>query len=838
VSERVRKALLPPLRFAARNDFAALERLRNLGSLIERVRRDDDVSPALAALLDEAKVDFDSGDPGTRRRIVLGLIDALAPTDEAAPAAGRAASPATKPADPSGPATKPQASSALALPGTEAVVEEEEARRRPKRAPAVNVGPLARPVSRLKGVGPRRAEVLEKREVRTIAELLAILPRVYEDRRAPPAIANLTPGQVAVVVGEVRAAVQMGRGRGGRFEVQIDDATGVLRLVFFRFQAWDMKRRFAVGKRVTATGEVARYGANLQMVHPAIQAGDQRESSSGVVPIYPEVGGLHPLELARYQRAAVAHIRANPPPDPLPPDVRAAAGIIGNLEAMLAIHDPPGDADVLEMNGRTHPAFRRLAFEELFVMQIAVADRRRSGHRERAVGMNPDDELDVSARFEAFLPFPPTGAQVRVAEEITEDLRKASPMSRLLQGDVGAGKTAVAALACVHAVRAGQQVAFMAPTEILAEQHRATLSKLLAPLGIRVGYFSGALKTKERALRAARLANHEVDVAVGTHALLSDDVQFARLGLCVIDEQHRFGVVQRAKLKDGGEPDAEGARTPHLLVMTATPIPRSLALTYYGDLDVSVLDEMPPGRAPIETRVISEDNQAAVVDAVEAAIARGERAYVVYPLIEESEKIDLKDATNGAERFAERFGEDKVALLHGKLSSEDRDERMAAFVRGDVEILVATTVIEVGVDVPAATLMVVMHAERFGLSQLHQLRGRVGRGERQGRCLLVVSGGGRDAMRRLKVMEETTDGFRIAEEDLAIRGPGDFLGTRQHGLPSLVFSDLKTHGRMIETARGLAEKLLDEDPGLRSQPALKELVESRFAARLELARAG
>jgi ATP-dependent DNA helicase RecG len=554
------------------------------------------------------------------------------------------------------------------------------------------------------------------------------------------------------------------------------------------------------------------------------------------------MGGLHPLELRRCVHAALARARADGVVDPLPPRVRAAGKVVPLLDAFVGLHDPPEDVDAEGLRAlveRRSPGHRRLAFEELFVLGTALALRRRQGHADPAPPLRPvEGEPQAIARL---LPFEPTKAQARAIVEIGRDLEGDVPMARLLQGDVGAGKTAVAAAACLRAVRAGFQAAFMAPTELLAEQHGRTLRKLFVPLGVRVEVITGAMGKKARKVAEARLANRDIDVVVGTQALLSEGVTFARLGVCVVDEQHRFGVVQRAALRDKG-PLVDGRKlSPHLLVMTATPIPRSLALTVYGDLAVSVLDDLPPGRTPVTTTATRD--REAVNEAILETLAKGERVFVVYPLIDENEKLDLAAASSGFEDLRARFGEDgaHVALLHGRMTPKEREDTMARFARGDVRVLVSTTVVEVGVDVPEATLMVVENAERFGLAQLHQLRGRVGRSHRPSRCILVVgSAGGEDAMRRVDILTKTNDGFRIAEEDLAIRGPGDVLGTRQAGLPSLAFSDLVRHAPLIELSRNLATRLVDEDPDLRGPEnrGLRKLVLERYAARLALTAAG
>jgi ATP-dependent DNA helicase RecG len=800
------RVLLPPLRFAARNDYAGVERLRGFAALARRALDEvDGVSAEVRQLVLEAADGFDDAPPGERRARVARLLTHLG---EEAP---QLAAPRAPPRD--------------------------VARR------DVDVDVLDDDVGSLPGVGPRGAEALHARGLATIGDLLSVLPRAYEDRRQARSLGDLTPGPNVVVTAEILASGRVGGGRGKRWEVLLDDGTGRLKLVFFRFNPFQMKQRYPPGAMLTATGDVQQRGGQLQMVHPKVSAGSRGDAMSGVWPVYPEVQGLHPTQIARAVYAAVQRVVERPPPEPLPAAVREAAGVIDLVDAWAAIHAPPEDlgaAGLESLTSRTAPAFRRLAFEELFALQLALALRRRLGREEPAIAVDFDDDA-IEPLAGELLPFTLTGAQRRSTSEVAADLRRGTPMARLLQGDVGAGKTAVAALACLAVARDGGQAAVMAPTEILAEQHRATLTRWLEPLGVEVAFLSGALRGKARRAVTERVQRGDARVVVGTHALLSDDVRFARLALCVIDEQHRFGVAQRAGLRDkGARNDDDELLVPHLLVMTATPIPRSLALTYYGDLAVSVLDEMPPGRTPVATEVVSGKDKAKAWEAIQRARERGERSYVIYPLIEESEKIDLMDATRGYEALCKRLGPERVALVHGRLPSDEREEVMRRFAGGDVDVLVSTTVVEVGVDVPEATCMVVVNAERFGLSQLHQLRGRVGRSERKSSCWLIAGSGGPDTARRLEVMAKTTDGFQIADEDLAIRGPGDFLGTRQSGLPTLLFSDFARHAELIELARRLAFDLVEEDPELQSEEnaRLKKLVKVRFADRLALTGAG
>ena len=792
-------ALTPPLKFAARNDFANVARLVGLEGLarasLDRASEVDEASKAdLRALLHG----FDSAGLPARARTVRALLEVLA-------------------------------------------------------RPAVQVAltdPLGLALTAVQGLPAKRAAELARRGLHTVGDVLFTLPRTWEDRRATRRIIDLQPGAVAVVSGTVAAAGASGFGGGRRYEVVLDDSSGTLRLVFFHYRAPEMHKRFAMGTVVTVAGEVQTgRGARVQMVHPRAQAGARMAAMGGVHPVYPEIGGLHPLELGRaVQTCLDAAARAGGVLDPLPPLVRAAGKVMDLGEALRALHTAREDVDPETLRAlieHRSPAHRRLAFQELFVLGTALALRRRSALVERAPALVPAPmpTAEAAATLEGALPFTPTQAQRRAIEEILRDVARPSPMARLLQGDVGSGKTAVAAALCLRAVRAGHQAAFMAPTELLAEQHGRTLKALLAPIGVRVEVITGGLTKKARAIAEARLKNRDLDVAVGTQALLSQNVSFARLGVCIADEQHRFGVVQRAALRKKG-PVVHGQQLmPHLLVMTATPIPRSLALTVYGDLSVSVLDELPPGRSPVATHATHDFREAH--RAIKAVLARGERAFVVYPLIDaqaDDQKAaagDLAAATTGHQDLRELFGE-VTALLHGKLPVKERDATMARFQSGAVQVLVATTVVEVGVDVPEATLMVIMNAERFGLAQLHQLRGRVGRSTRKSECLLVVGGGSDEAMRRIAVMQETNDGFRIAEEDLRLRGAGDVLGTRQSGLPSLAFADFVRHAPLIELSRALADELVDGDPSLAhpDHAGLRVLVHERYAARLALASAG
>ena len=743
------------------------------------------------------------------------------------------------------PQALPQPMAAPLLPPEPAAAPAPRLRARATRVPVgredvSEMDVLALSVACLPGVGPKVAASLEAKSIRTLADLLRTIPRAYEDRSTVLPIASVEPGARALLQGVVRSAGPSGFGRQRRWEVQMADASGVVRLTWFRFNGAQMLKRMPVGCHLLAAGPVTRFGSLKQVVHPEVTVLADRALADpgGIVPIYPEIEGVHRLRLRKLVTAALQRIHGAIP-EVLPLQALAAQDLPSLEEALWAIHAPPPNADVERLTLKDTAAHRRLAFEEFFVMQVALAQRRAGQARLPALTVNPG--CTPQALIQELFPFPPTGAQSRVVAEIMADLARGEPMARLLQGDVGSGKTAVAAAACLAVVKTGAQAAVVAPTEILAEQHLRNLTRMLAPRGITPEILTGSVVGRERASILARLAQGVTQVVVGTHALLQEGVAFRKLALACVDEQHRFGVEQRHALRQKGPAYQGQVAVPHLLAMTATPIPRTLALTLYGDLDISVLDQMPPGRKPVVTRVVTGRNRTAALAAVEKALAAGRQAYVVYPLVEESENSDLQDATQGAVEMRAVFPGRTVELLHGRMKSAEKDAAMGRFMRRQADILVSTTVIEVGVDVPNATVMWIEHAERFGLSQLHQLRGRVGRGADQSHCYLVVRGGGsEDAKRRVQVMADTHDGFRIAEEDLAIRGPGDFLGTRQSGAPPLMYANLLRHGAMMEEARAHARAVLATDPGLQlpEHAALKRALEQRYQSRLELAGSG
>jgi ATP-dependent DNA helicase RecG len=676
---------------------------------------------------------------------------------------------------------------------------------------------LETPLQFLKGVGPRRAADLQRVGLATVEDLLYRFPTRYEDRGSFQTIAALRPGEAASVVGEV---VSCGirptrRPRFKIFEMLVRDRTGALRAIFFN-QPF-LNDVFRPHQRVILFGRLELTSHGLQLQNPQYeilrQAGDSDSAPADtddetlhtgrIVPIYEKTGTL----TAKMQRAIVHQALSQMPTeiaDPLPADVRARQRLIDRRTALMDVHFPPAGTAVEELNAFRSPAQRRLIFEEFFLYQLGLVLRRRTSDAERKPrSAVVTDEIRESAR--RVLPFRLTGDQKKVIGEIVEDMKRPQPMNRLLQGDVGSGKTIVAMMAALVALENGFQVAFMAPTEILAEQHFITIRRLLESSRFRIALLTGATPAKKRREMQAELAGGSIHLAVGTHALVQDPVGFRELGLVIIDEQHRFGVLQRATLR------AKGMH-PDVLVMTATPIPRTLALTTYGDLDVSIMREMPPGRFPIKTIAKPESRRDEIYDFIRRQIDTGRQVYVIYPLVEESEKIDLKAATEMADHLAQDvFPAYRVALLHGRLKQDAKERVMGAFARGEFDILVSTTVVEVGVDVSNAAVMLVEHAERFGLSQLHQLRGRVGRGPHQSYCVLLYQYPLTDQGRaRLKALTETTDGFEIAERDLELRGPGDFFGTRQSGMPTLRVGDLVRDHQLMEAARREAAAALDD----------------------------
>ena len=659
-------------------------------------------------------------------------------------------------------------------------------------------------VQYLKGVGPARAKALKKAGVKKVEDLLYFFPRDYEDRRNIKKIAQLRPGERAVFIGEVWSSGVVSK-RTDIFEVVFRDETGIVKGKWFHFKRKSFEERFAPGRKFLVVGDVKynRFERCLEVVHPETRDYElvDLEEFKRVVPIYPSVEGMGQKTLEKIVATAISRFE-EVYQEYIPPLVLEGAGLVSLPEAFEIVH--MAKDDVGRLKERRSKGHIRLIFEEFFLIQVALAMKREGVKRQKGIAFNTESER--LKKFLDSLPFELTGAQRRVLSEILQDMAKPEPMNRLIQGDVGSGKTVVALAACMVAVDNGYQVAFMAPTEILAEQHYRTVSSLAKGLA-RVALLTSSTPRGERELILRGIANGTIEILVGTHALIQEGVRFKRLGLAIIDEQHRFGVEQRKMLREKGE-------NCDLLVMTATPIPRTLALTVYGDLDVSVIDELPAGRKPVITRVITPKDRQKAYAFIEKQLEKGRQAYIVFPLIEESERMNLPSVLEMYPKLQERFKRFGVGLLHGRMNGQEKERVMEAFKRGDIKVLVSTTVIEVGIDVPNATVMLIEGAERFGLSQLHQLRGRVGRGPYKSYCLLMISSErvSPASYYRLKVLEETTDGFKIAEEDLKLRGPGELLGVKQSGVADFRVADLLKDREILESARDWAVRLVKEDP--------------------------
>ncbi len=677
---------------------------------------------------------------------------------------------------------------------------------------AVKDAPGLTPITRLKGVGARVAERLARLNIHFVEDLLFHLPFRYEDRTRLTPIGSLRAGDQAVVQGEVELC-QIKFGRRRMLLVHVSDGTGILMLRFFYFNA-QQKDALARGVTVRCYGEVRAGPQALEMVHPEYKTVSDTASIPQVdehlTPIYPTTENLHQLSLRQLTRQALQWLQEQRLSliELLPESLLHEMQFPSLPEALLYLHQPPPDAPYQILAEQQHPMQLRLAFEELLAQAVSLRMRRILARQDHAPSFKGMGKLQQQLR--AQLPFELTDAQQRVAQEITDDLQLAQPMQRLVQGDVGSGKTIVAVLAALQAIEAGYQVAFMAPTEILAEQHLRNLQRWLGPLHISIAWLTAKLKGKARTQMLKTIAQGEAQIVVGTHALFQEQVVFMRLALIIIDEQHRFGVHQRLALREKG---THADMQPHQLIMTATPIPRTLAMTVYADLDVSVIDELPPGRKPIETVVIPGTRRAEVVQRVAQACAQGRQVYWVCSLIEESELVQSQAAEETAKLLIEALPAVRIGLLHGRLPTEEKEQVMQQFTAHTLDLLVATTVIEVGVDVPNASLMIIENAERFGLSQLHQLRGRVGRGSQDSACVLMYHGNlSEQARARLKVMRETNDGFKIARKDLELRGPGEVLGTRQTGLMQLRIADLIKHQHLLAAVNRWPERMIVEYP--------------------------
>jgi len=709
---------------------------------------------------------------------------------------------------------------------------------------------LGRSLAALPGVGPKRADGFARRGLERVSDLLFMLPIRYEDRRRVSGVGDIKVGQNATFVAEVKVVDWVSTRRGGRFgkifQAVVGDDDAIVTLKWFR-GGESIAKAVVKGRWLLISGDVRRYRFSKELIHPEVEvvpspvdaeAGGSagRAEPGRVVPIFPAPEGMNPRTLRGLIGQAVdAHgdlVQGH-----LPAWLVEERGLPSVAAALEMLHRPDAGIDVDQYEAFASPAHERLVLEELYLLELGLAMRRSQATQRPGIAI--DSTRPESRTAAKALPFKLTKAQARVVGEILADLGRPHPMNRLVQGDVGSGKTAVAILAAVGVAACGGQTALMAPTELLAEQHFRTLTNMIESGGegipLRVGLLTASLPRAEIKRVRGLLAMGEIDFVVGTHALVAGEIEFKDLVLAIVDEQHRFGVMQRAALS-AARPDG---RFPHHLVMTATPIPRSLAMTLYGELDLSVIDELPPGRKPIETILLRAGEGQRVMDLISETLTRNEQVYVVYPLVEESEKMDLRSAIESSERIARAFPEHRVDLVHGRLETLERQQAMERFARGESSILVATTVIEVGVDVPGATLMVIEHAERFGLAQLHQLRGRVGRGGERGRCVLVARGSSEKSEARLRAMTKTVDGFRIADADLEIRGPGDFLGTKQSGhLPELRIADLLRDVLLVAVARNVARGEIDEDPKLSKLPATRRAVKARWGKRIDLSGVG
>lgn len=677
----------------------------------------------------------------------------------------------------------------------------------------------------IKGVGRERAKILEKLGIRTLKDAFYYLPRRYEDRRFLRPIAQLRYGKTETVKTKI-ASVELIERKGLKIlELTLSDGTGVLKAKWFN-QPY-LKKVFKPGQELIVSGLVKRnnfWGIGFEMENPDyefIEEDDETVHTARIVPVYSLTKGITQRQLRRIM-FSVVNEHSHSIEDFLPEGLLREIDLPTLRDSLSNVHFPSDSLDPDTLNEFRTPYQRRLAFDEIFLFQTGLSILRRNKTFSKGIAFKSSGSL--IERLRASLSYKLTGAQERVLKEILEDMRRPHQMNRLIQGDVGCGKTIVALMAMLFAVEDGYQAALMAPTEILAEQHYINIHRLVEDLGLKIALISRGVDDRPLDL----IEKGEIDIIVGTHALLEENIRFKKLGLVIIDEQHRFGVMQRSRLRSKGD-------SPDVLVMTATPIPRTLALTLYGDLDYSIIDELPPGRSPVITKVMYQSQKTELYKLIREEVRKGRQVYVVYPVIDESEELNLKSAIQGKEAFEKLFPDFRVGLLHGRLKPSQKEEIMTAFKEHRIDILVSTTVIEVGIDVPNATLMVIVHAERFGLSQLHQLRGRVGRGSEQSYCILLAYEPlSEEARQRLKAMEQYSDGFSIAEQDLLIRGPGEFFGTRQSGMPDLRIANIVRDGALIPVAKEIANELIKRDPELKGYPLLRKQVEEFWQGKIEL----
>jgi ATP-dependent DNA helicase RecG len=696
---------------------------------------------------------------------------------------------------------------------------------------------LAVPVQFLKGVGPKMAARFAAKKINTIEDLLFFLPRTYEDRREIRRINKLETGKTQTIIGTVVLTEFRYYGRKRILEVTVSDNTANLTAKWFKGQMSYLVGTFRKGTRVIFTGNVTPNYAGKSMIHPEYEVLEEEDEENllnfkRIVPVYSETEGLHQKYIRKVIYNALEQY-SRYVTSPIPMDICRKRNLLNIHEALWSVHFPANNESPEQFIAMRSEAHRRLIYDEFFFFQLGMAIKKSGRILDKGISFSLEGTL--LDKFRGLLPFELTGAQKVVIAEIQQDLKTTTAMNRLLQGDVGSGKTLVAMAAMITVCENQYQAALMAPTEILAKQHFATISAWAQPIGLSAVLLTGGMTNALRNDVLEQIKSGSANIIVGTHALIQEDVDFKKLGFVVIDEQHRFGVIQRATLRNKGI-------SADVLVMTATPIPRTLAMTVYGDLDVSVIDEMPPGKKPVRTILLGESKRQSVYASIRTELAKGHQVFIVYPLVEQSENLDLKDATKMAEHLQKDiFPDCRVGLIHGKMKDKEKDAVMREFLDNKISILVATTVIEVGIDVPRASLMVIEHAERFGLSQLHQLRGRVGRRDIPSSCILLADYKvSTDARKRLKIMEKITDGFALAEEDLAIRGPGDFLGTRQSGLPDFRIASIIRDARLLNEAKEDAFQLAVRDPLLEKpeHAILKETLIARWQGKLDLARTG
>ncbi|ODC04952.1 ATP-dependent DNA helicase RecG [Terasakiispira papahanaumokuakeensis] len=668
---------------------------------------------------------------------------------------------------------------------------------------------VSRPLTTLKGVGPALAEKLARLGLSTLQDLLFHLPLRYEDRTHRIPIGRLKPGSCAVIEGTVSTA-QVIQSRRRSLLVRLQDGSGALGLRFFHFTA-ALKQQMMPGRSLRCYGEARPGATGLEFYHPELMKTDTAldDANAHLTPVYPSTEGLQQPRLRQLIEQALEMMQQTPPEELLPEPLRQSLQLPSLTDAIMQLHAPNADTDIESFQAGQHPAQQRLAFEELLAHQLSMLKLRSRMQRFQAPKLNGAGDWDQAFRQQ--LPFQLTAAQQRVLGEIDADLQQGHPMLRLVQGDVGSGKTVVAALACLRAIAHGYQAALMAPTEILAEQHYHSLTQWLAPLGLKTTWLAGKLKGKQRDAALTDIASGEAHMVVGTHALFQNQVQFHRLGLVVIDEQHRFGVHQRLALAE--KADLADQQPPHQLIMTATPIPRTLAMSAYADLNCSVIDELPPGRTPVKTVALPDSRRSEVIERIRSACASGRQAYWVCTLVEESEALECQAAEVTWAQLQEALPELRIGLVHGRMKAADKTAVMTAFKAAELDLLVATTVIEVGVDVPNASLMIIDNAERFGLAQLHQLRGRVGRGATESFCVLLYHPPlSETGHARLDVMRNSNDGFVIAQTDLEIRGPGELLGTRQTGELNFRIANLQRDGALLDQLAPIARQLIRDYP--------------------------